>query len=152
MKHVLVLWGLFYSGWLLAEQVDDQTFVDVGGTEVYVEVAGANEDAPLVLYLHGGPGNAALGIVGFQADVGRRLEQEFLVAYLHQRGAGKSPAVPDSEQTIANHVNDVDKVVEFLTDEYARAKVHLLGHSWGGMLAALYTEAHRDKVDKLVLV
>jgi pimeloyl-ACP methyl ester carboxylesterase len=88
----------------------------------------------------------------FQSTVGKRLERDFLMAYLHQRGTGKSPPVPDSEQTIANHVNDVDQVLNYLKRTYNQKQVSLVGHSWGGMLAGEYVVAHPEKVRKFVLI
>jgi pimeloyl-ACP methyl ester carboxylesterase len=150
-RSLFVVVSLLHSAALLGDPVREQTFVDVNGTQLHLEVAGADHEAPLLLYLHGGPANI-MGIVGFQANVGRQLEQEFLVAYLHQRGAGKSPAVPESEHTIAAYVSDVARVVQFLTDKYGKARVHIVGHSWGGALAALYAQEHRDDIGKLVLI
>ena len=151
-KYFFAALGCVYSAALLAAQVSDETLVDVDGSQVYLEVAGVDDAAPLVLYLHGGPGNVPFGIVGFREGVGSRLEEEFLVAYLHQRGAGKSPAVPNAQQTIENHVNDVDKVVEFLATKYAKNEVHLVGHSWGGILTGLFAEKHGDRIGKLVFI
>jgi pimeloyl-ACP methyl ester carboxylesterase len=96
-----------------------------------------------VLFLHGGPGSVA-HLIRFQSTVGKRLERDFLVAYLHQRGVGKSPPVPVFEQTIANNVKDVDRVIDYLKRTYNQKQVSLVGHSWGGMLAGEYpSTAHR---------
>jgi proline iminopeptidase len=143
---------ILQSNAVLAAPVSEQLRLDVGGNELYLDVSGQRADAPLLVYLHGGPGHVVLGVLPFQSNVGSRLEADFLVAYLHQRGAGKSSPVRDSEQTFSNHIDDVDRVVDLLTDRYGQEKVHLVGHSWGGTLAVLYADGHRDKVEKLVLV
>lgn len=108
-----------------------------GAASLYVEVAG-KEGAPVLLYLHGGPGNVVLGLLPFQHSVGARLEQDYRVAYLHQRGAGKSSPVPLAGQTVAAYVADVASVVGELQRRYGVDSVHLAGHSWGGMLAVIY--------------
>ena len=125
--------------------------LDVVGTSVYLEVVGPRKQAPIVLFLHGGPGSVA-HLVMFRSTVGQRLESDFLVAYLHQRGVGKSPPVQEAEQTIANNVKDVDQVIDYLKRTYNQKQVSLIGHSWGGMLAGEYVVAHSEKIEKLVLM
>lgn len=135
-----------------ASSVNERMTLDVGGNELFLEIAGPSADAPLLLFLHGGPGNVVAGVLQFRATVGRQLEQDFLIAYLHQRGAGKSSPVPASEQTVSAHIGDLEQVVDALTERYDQNRVHLLGHSWGAILAALYADGHGEDVEKLVLV
>lgn len=142
---------LVASGCALQGPVNERLMIDVGETELYVDVAGQRTDAPLLLFLHGGPGSVA-HLVMFQETVGRELERDFLVAYVHQRGTGKSPPVPDAALTIPAHVDDLAKIVDDLTARYGPDKVDVVGHSWGGMLAALYATSHREKIEKLVLI
>lgn len=154
MKDVassVLLLLLLTSAYAFGAPVNERLMVDVADTEVYVEVSGREKDAPLIVFLHGGPGSVA-HLVMFQETVGRMLEPDLLVAYVHQRGTGKSPPVPDAAQTIANHVDDLAKIVSDLTVRYGRDKVDVIGHSWGGMLAASYAVAHREKIQKLVLI
>jgi proline iminopeptidase len=128
-----ILFGLFFfvqNSVLTAAAVSDRVMLDVGGTSVYLEVLGPSKEAPVVLFLHGGPGSVA-HLIMFQSTVGKRLERDFLVAYLHQRGVGKSPPVPVFEQTIAYHVKDVDLVIDYLKRTYNQKQVSLVGHSWG---------------------
>jgi pimeloyl-ACP methyl ester carboxylesterase len=97
---------------------------------------GPAKRSPILLYLHGGPGQA-IGLVSFRSYVGPALESRFLVCYLHQRGVLYSPAVPDASLTIANHVADVHNVIHYLHNRFPGRRVYLLGHSWGGTLALL---------------
>lgn len=151
-KFSVLIVALLCTGIVAAQPVNDQVLIDVDGTDIYLDIEVTNADAPVVLYLHGGPGNAALGITPFKSNVGPQLHDEFTIAYVHQRGAGRSPAVPDSELTITAHVNDVAMIVDYLTSRFGRERVHLIGHSWGGMLALLYTERHLQRVESLVLI
>src|SRR5688500_8600429 len=46
---------------------------------------------------------------------------------------------------------DVDKAVELIKKKTGKQKVHLIAHSWGGSVAALYAEKFPDKIAMLVL-
>jgi pimeloyl-ACP methyl ester carboxylesterase len=152
MKKVALIWVcILQSSILVAAPINDRVSLNVGDTHVFLEISGPRRNAPLLLFLHGGPG-AVTHLVLFQSTTGKQLEKDFLVAYLHQRGIGRSPPVTDSQQTIANNVKDIDRVISYLTRTYRQKQVFVVGHSWGGMLAGAYTVAHPDKVAKLVLV
>ncbi len=149
---LMVAAGLLASPDLaVGQSVDERLYIESDGAQLFLEVRGADREAPVLLYLHGGPGNP-LGILGFQAYVGSALEQRYVVAYLHQRGVLQSPAVPDSTQSVAQHVRDVGRAVDHLQGEFEGRRVVLLGHSWGGILATLYALEHEPKVEALILV
>lgn len=151
-RIALCFFLLLQSSTLLAGSIRDHLTLEAGdGATLYLEVSGASRNLPLVLFLHGGPG-AITHLVMFQSTVGPELESSFLVAYLHQRGTGKSSSVPDSEQTISKNVSDVDRVVDYLTRTYGQKQVSLIGHSWGGMLAGAYVVSHPEKIQRLVLI
>jgi pimeloyl-ACP methyl ester carboxylesterase len=76
------------------------------------------------------------------------------VAYWDQRGAGRSfdPHADPKRLTVAQHLADLDAVVDHLRRRLSTPKVVLAGHSWGGALGLLYARAHPDKVSALVAV
>jgi pimeloyl-ACP methyl ester carboxylesterase len=133
------------------QQLNEEVLIGVEDTELYAEVRGNDENAPLLLYLHGGPGSP-LGVPVFRAYGGRLLEDHFIVVYLHQRGIMKSPRVPDSGHRVQKYVKDVHHVVGHLRREFPDRELSLLGHSWGGVLAYLYLSNHQNAIHKLVTV
>lgn len=137
---------------LSAQTIDHIAKVKSSNAELHVQVSGKDASKPMLLVLHGGPGDVQLGLLPFKAYMGQALEEKFLVAYMHQRGAGKSSKVSNSSLTIANHVEDVHQVVKHLQTKYKKDKVILVGHSWGGALAAMYATKYEQSVDKLVLI
>ena len=151
MNKILLVCLLLLQSGSLAAAVDARVFVDTDDGRLFLEVSGPTTSAPLILFLHGGPGSVA-HLVMFKSTVGRALEKKFLVAYLHQRGVGNSSSVPDSAQTMATNVQDVDRVVNYLAHKYKQKRVDIVGHSWGGMLAGSYAVAHPEKIEKLVLM
>lgn len=129
--------------------VDREEHVAVDGASLYMLVRGDDPRAPVLIWLHGGPGGAERPLFRLY-DSG--LERHFVVAYLDQRGAGRSydPAAPLQRLTIAQHLADLDRVVDQLRAEQGRPKVILVGHSWGSALGLLYAKAHPDKVQAFV--
>lgn len=67
--------------------IDKQLKLNVNGVPQFVSIRAEKEKAPLLIYLHGGPGDAAFPLV---MTYNKMLEQQFTVVIWEQRGAGKS--------------------------------------------------------------
>jgi len=117
--------------------------VNVPESQLYVRVRG-NAEKPLIINLHGGPG----GYSGIDIKLmGPALEDNFLVAYLDQRGCGKSPECQDASMlTIDQYLEDLDLVIDSLRNRFNKEKVALMGISWGGMYGFLYLLEDSKKV------
>ena len=66
-----VNYGLFWLVLLAAcgrptSPVSEEMMLDVGDNELFLEISGPSTDAPLLLFLHGGPGNVVAGVRQFQ--------------------------------------------------------------------------------------
>lgn len=78
----------------------------------------------------------------------KQLSENYFVVFYDQRGTGLSPRVPAEELTKENMIEDLHSIVTY----YGKGKkVHLIGHSWGGMLASAYLGRYPETVDKIVL-
>ena len=151
---VMVLWtAIIFSNTLIAretsEGIDKEFQVKSGGTELYIKVRGKEINNPVLLYLHGGPGEVN-GPLLFQAYAGPELEKHFVIGYLHQRNTCLSPEAPVETLTITQFVEDVDNVVSFLKEKFQKDKIFLLGHSFGGGLGYLYLLEHEVNIKKFV--
>ena len=131
--------------------INRSEYLSVNGARLYIQTRGANPAAPILLWLHGGPGGAERPLFRY---FNGQLEKHFLVAYWDQRGAGRSFDAKSNPQdvTVAQHITDLDQVVDHLRRTFGQDKIVLMGHSWGAALGLLYTQAHADKVSALVLV
>ncbi len=99
---------------------------------------------PTVVVLHGGPGaHHDYLLPGFD-----RLAHGRTLVYYDQRGGGRSPVGRDVPVGAQEHVHDL----EALRDIWGEDRLHLLGYSWGALLAMLYAVAHPDRVASLALV
>ena len=129
--------------------IDSEFYVTSGEAELYIKVRGQDINNPVLLYLHGGPGEAN-GPLLFQAYAGPELEKHYVVGYLHQRNTCLSPDAPAKTITVGQFIKDVDAVVAFLQKRFEKDKVFLLGHSFGGSLGLLYLLEHGDNIEKFV--
>jgi pimeloyl-ACP methyl ester carboxylesterase len=121
----------------------------VDGARLFLMTRGADRRAPVLLWLHGGPGGAERPLFRyFNGD----LEDRFVVVYWDQRGAGRSfdPKADPHRLSVARHLADLDAVVRHLRSSLGREKIVLIGHSWGAALGLLYVHAHPDAVSAFI--
>ncbi|MFB1049403.1 alpha/beta fold hydrolase [Paraliobacillus sp. JSM ZJ581] len=110
-------------------------YIEINGTRQGLIMESLNQNKPLLLFLHGGPGFPVYPIVKAH---GLRLEQFFDVCYWDQRGTGMSyNAGKSTSLTVEQLVDDTIEVIKYLKHNYSRDKVFLLGHSWGSYLGSL---------------
>ena len=135
---------------IATSSVERSEYLLVNGARLYLQTRGSNAAAPVLLWLHGGPGGAERPLFRY---FNGKLEKHFVVAYWDQRGAGRSFDAKSSPQdlTVAQQFRDLDEVVDHLRRTLGQDKIVLMGHSWGAALGLLYSQAHADKVSALVL-
>ncbi|MBA4055399.1 MAG: hypothetical protein C0490_11855 [Marivirga sp.] len=102
-----------------------------------VSVRGNKSSNVFVLFLHGGPGGTALQKIGLPAF--DELEKFYGVVFWDQRGSGSSQGnSSDKNLTLDQFVEDLDKLVDLISNKYNNPKIFLMGHSWGGCLGTAY--------------
>jgi len=112
----------------------------VPGGRIWYRVSGTGTGLPLVL-IHGGPGFSSFYLKPFE-DLG---DDRIVVRY-DQLGGGKSDTTSDTTLfTIGHFVAELDSLRSALGIE----RWHLLGHSWGTILAVEYYRSHADRVASL---
>ena len=110
----------------------------VRGTPVHLLTDGAG---PALLYLHGAGG------AGRWLDFQGALARHFTVQMPGHPGHGGSPAAEWIE-----HISDLAFHYLDLLDELALARVHLVGASFGGWIAAEIAVMASHRLDSLVLI
>jgi proline iminopeptidase len=115
----------------------------VNGQNLYIKTYGNEKNKP-VIFIHGGPsGNATL----FEGTTAQNLvDQGFYVIAYDRRGEGRS-VDPDAKFTYQEAFLDLNSIYK----KYHLKKAVLIGHSFGGLVATLYTEKYPQNVDALVL-
>lgn len=124
------------DGEAVAGSVADLVEVSIGGHDQHLMLRGVSAQAPVLLFLEGGPGGTGIGRI---RNAGEDLEQNFVVATWDQRGTGKSYAAlePTSTLTVEQMVEDTLEVTRYLRDRFGVPKVHLVGSSWGTIIGTL---------------
>ncbi|MBP8083948.1 MAG: alpha/beta hydrolase [Spirochaetes bacterium] len=117
--------------------------INVNGTKQWILVRGNDESKPVLLYLHGGPGQS---LIPFAYKATDKLINDFIVVYWDQRGAGLSfdEKIPEKTMTIDQFVKDTKTVTEFLKKKFKKEKIYLLGHSWGSTLGTLVVQKYPE--------
>jgi proline iminopeptidase len=134
---------------LPAAPLEGQRFWELatGSRIAYVRVPAEGEArAAPVIFLHGGPG--ASDMKGDSEYFGRLSRDGFDVYVYDEVGTGRSSRLDDPRgYTLARDVADLEAVRAKLGAD----RVILIGHSYGGMLAAAYASSHPDRVERMVL-
>ena len=119
------------------------TTVELGGREQAISVRAANPDAPVLLYLSGGPGQTDLA---FARVLLEPLVTDYVVAVWDQRGTGTSYGSldPAGDLTLDQAVADTVELTNYLRDRFGEEKIYLLGESWGTTLGVLAVQQHPE--------
>lgn len=114
----------------------------VDGGTIWYKVSGGGSATPVIL-LHGGPGYNSYYLKALEA-----LGDQRPVVRYDQLGGGKSSGLTDtSKMTIPHFVVELDSLRAHLGYD----RVHLVGHSWGTILALEYYRAHPEHIASLTL-
>lgn len=126
-----------------ARPVDEAGFVAIGGIEQWVTVRGDSCANPVVLFLHGGPGNP---LSPYGGRVYEAWEKEFTLVQWDQRGAGRTFArnPPPAALTVAGMTGDGIAVAEYLRTRLGQDRIILVGSSWGSVLGVRMALARPD--------
>ncbi len=117
--------------------------IDVPGGKVWYRRIGDGNGVPL-LALHGGPGGSAC-----RFEILAPLANQRPIIFYDQLGSGRSEHPTDTSLwNVARFVQEVEAVRTALGLD----SVHLLGHSWGGALAAEYLIATKPTGIKSVIL
>jgi pimeloyl-ACP methyl ester carboxylesterase len=125
--------------------IDEAKYVTVGGIQQWITIRGEDRSNPVLLFLHGGPGDATnpWGYAGFRSWL-----KHFTVVQWDQRGAGRTHGrnrdMPPETITIARMTQDGVELADILRKQLAKDTIVLVGHSWGSILGVSMVKARPD--------
>lgn len=115
-----------------ASPIQEARFVPLGGIEQWITIRGGDRANPVLLIVHGGPGDAQ----SFLRSAYAVYEKDFTIVQWDQRGAGmtyirNSNSPPEPERVESDGI----ELAQYLCGYLGKKKILLLGHSWGAYLA-----------------
>ncbi len=131
--------------------IAEERMLTLGGVEQSVLLRGRDRTAPLLVYVHGGPGMTATPFLRtYNAD----LEDHFVVVYWDQRGTSKSYSddLDPADMTIAQITSDLGELIDTVLAEFNQEQVLLVGHSWGTIPALAHVATAPETVAAYVAV
>lgn len=115
-----------------ASPIQEARFVTLGGIEQWITIRGAARANPVLLIVHGGPGDAQSSLRSTYAI----YEKDFTIVQWDQRGAGRTYARnPNSPPEPERVESDGIELAQYLCGYLGKKKIVVLGHSWGSYLA-----------------
>jgi proline iminopeptidase len=112
--------------------------------ELYCKTFGNTKDIP-VLFLHGGPG---YNCASFEVSTAQKLsENGFYVIVYDRRGEGRSTDL-NAKYNFQETFDDINNILK----KYQIKKINLIGHSFGGVVATLFSEKYPQIVNATILV
>jgi pimeloyl-ACP methyl ester carboxylesterase len=125
--------------------IDEASYVPIGGIDQYISIRGEDRDNPVILFLHGGPGDATnpWGYLAFRSWL-----KYFTVVQWDQRGAGRTlhksgPEIAPT-LTVERMTEDGIELAAYLRKSLQKDKLILIGHSWGSVLGLSIAKARPD--------
>jgi pimeloyl-ACP methyl ester carboxylesterase len=119
--------------------IDAASFVRIGGIDQWISIKGANQGNPVLLVVHGGPGEAQWP----QAEMYAPWTKAFTVVQWDQRGAGHTYGRYRGQtpnMSLERIAEDGIELAEYLCHRLSRKKIIVLGHSWGSIVAVRMTQ------------
>jgi pimeloyl-ACP methyl ester carboxylesterase len=120
--------------------------IQIGGEKQYILIEGKNKQNPIMLFLHGGPGQA------FPFGVSSRslfpeVTENFTAVFYDQRGAGKSynKNIDKESMTIGRFISDTNEVVDYVRERFQEKKIYLVGMSFGTLIGTKLAHQYPEK-------
>lgn len=117
--------------------------IQIPNTQLHIRTFGAR-GLPIAMVLHGGPGADSR----YLEEFAQALSGDYFVVLFDQRGTGLSSRQGAKDIVVSDYLEDIDALVDRFSPTLP---VHLIGHSWGAMLASAYAAERPDRVAGLVL-
>ncbi|QOR34233.1 alpha/beta hydrolase [Clostridium sp. 'deep sea'] len=132
------------KGKIISDSITEIKKVKIGGVEQAILIRGHNKNNPVILFLHGGPGQSEIGYIRQYQE---KLEEKFVVVRWDQRGSGASFSkdIPQETFTIEQFYKDTDEITDYLREEFNQSKIYICGHSWGTVLGTLAVKNNPEK-------
>lgn len=141
---------------MLGQSTKSQTkldIVDIGGIEQIIQITENEENAPLLLFLHGGAANN-YSLIDKDSAYTSIIDKHFTTVLWDQREYGKTYKLNKTEGKIGYDlmVEDTKQLVQYLLKTYRKEKLFLVGHSLGSTFAMGVASKYPELVKAVIAV
>jgi len=121
--------------------------ITLGGLRQWIFIRGTDQNKPVLIFLHGGPGEPALGMSSAR-KLDAKLIKHFIVVHWDQRGAGKTynTDIPVHSMTLDQLVEDCNDLIDYLRERFNTPKVFIIGHSGGTIIGIKTAYKYPEKI------
>ncbi len=127
------------------QPIHEEGYVKIAGIEQWVAIKGGNCANPVILMVHGGPGNPNTLFAELPYAA---WEKDFTIVQWDQRGAGRTfmrnPATAEGVLTVAGLAADGNEVAAYAAKHVKAKKLVLFGGSWGSALSVHMAKARPE--------
>lgn len=126
-----------------AQAVDTAMAITAGGIRQWISIKGSDRRNPVLLFLHGGPGNS---VISYSDRFTGELRKHFVFVNWDQRESGRTAELNASPVplTVGLMTSDAIEVINYLRTAFTTDKIYLMGHSWGGFLGMEIAARHPE--------
>lgn len=125
--------------------IGEEAFVPIGGIDQWITIRGQDRDNPVLLILHGGPGDVTNP---WTFAMFAPWEDHFTVVQWDQRGAGKTFGRNGTKigptMTIDRMVQDGIELADYLRHHLGKKKIIVVAHSFGSIIGLKMVRARPD--------
>jgi len=125
--------------------------ITLGDLKQWIFIRGIDQNNPVLLFLHGGPGAPLLGMSSSR-KYDAELIKHFTVVHWDQRGAGKSfnRDIPIDSMTLDRFVEDCNELIDYLRKRFHTQKVFIVAHSGGTVIGIKIAYNYPEKIHAYV--
>ncbi len=129
------------DGEVAPNSIAEKVFVELNGHRHGMIIRGADCDAPVLLFLSGGPGIPEYLL---EAQYPSGLEEQFTVVHWSYRGTGLSydSSLAPASLTTATYLDDILAVTNYLRQRFGQDRIYLMAHSFGTSLGLQMAAEH----------
>ena len=122
--------------------------LELNGRKQWISLRGWDKNAPILLFLAGGPGGTQMAAVRHELA---ELEKHFVVVNWDQPGSGKSYYAEKTKNiTAQTYIQDGYALTEYLKERFAQEKIYLVGESWGSALGIFLISTYPESYHALI--
>lgn len=124
--------------------LNEDRYVQIGGIKQWVSIRGSDCSNPVVLMVHGGPGNP---LSLYHDSLFETFEKDFTIVHWDQRGSGRTyeaqfaldelsfDMLTNAALSVDLLASDGNEVADYIRKRLNKEKIIVSGSSWGSFLA-----------------